>query len=320
MNLGFFHTLSPPRKDAVMAHKQLFAQIGVFVLLGLNVGAYYVFWPHHDGGSKSEAKSPRQEKGEVHLLPAPPDKQLNTAKPKEFPANPRGDAVPLSIPSSASKSDKEMSVDDPVSKLLDHIKKESAAGNQPPAGPFDEKNYVIPEKQDNPAKTSELPAIRLIPADNKPKPLPSLNADPLLPDTRNPNVGVTSALTPKLPPGPWLLHTEAVGDQTLLVAKLRQPASARPLAEFRVLCDRLETKGSGGDVQAVGRVTFAGAGLKGACQRLTLRLHESRLVFEDQVYLVQETVAAGNLSGDRIVWEIPTHAFDATGPVLGAPK
>jgi hypothetical protein len=291
-----------------MAHKQLFAQIGVFVLLGLNVGAYYVFWPHRDGGSKSEAKSPREEKGEGHLLPAPPDKQPNTAKPKELLANPPSDAITPSIPGSVSKSDKETAADDAVSKLLDHIKKESAAVNQPPAGPFDEKKYVFPEKQDNPARKGELPSIRLLPEDNKPKPLPPLKADPLLLDTSNPNVGVTSALT------------ETVGDQTLLVAKLRQPASTRPPTEFRILCDRLETKVPGGDMQAVGRVTFAGAGLKGACQRLTLRRNESRLVFEDQVYLVQETIAGGNLSGDRIVWQLPAHAFDATGAVLGAPK
>jgi hypothetical protein len=303
-----------------MAHKQLFAQIGVFVLLGLNVGAYYVFWPHQDSGSKSEAKSPREEKGEVQLLPAPPDKQPNIAKPSEFPANPRSDAVPRSLAASASNAEKDTSADDAVSKLLDHIKKESADGKRAPAGPFNEKNYVFPEKQDNPAKQSELPAIRFLPEDNKPKSLPPLKADPLLPDPSNPNVGVTSALTPKLPPGPWLLHTETAGDQTLLVAKLRRPASTRPLAEFRILCDRLETKSPGGDVQAVGRVTFAGAGLKGACQRLTVRLQESRLVFEDQVYLAQETVAGGNLSGDRIVWEIPAHAFDANGTVLGAPK
>lgn len=303
-----------------MAHKQLFAQIGVFVLLGLNVGAYYVFWPHHDAGSKSEAKSPREEKGEVHLLPAPPDKQPNPAKPNELPASPRNDAVPLIIPGSASKSDQETAADDAVSKLLNHIKNESAAQNQPPAGPFDENNYVFPEKQDNPAKKSDLPAIRFLPEDNKPKPLPPLKADPLLPDTRNPNVGVTSALTPKLPPGPWLLRTETVGDQTLLIAKLRQSRSTRTPAEFRILCDRLEAKGPSGDVQAVGHVTFAGAGLKGACQRLTLRRNESRLIFEDQVYLAQEAVAAGNLSGDRIVWEIPAHAFDANGAVLGAPK
>jgi len=73
-------------------------------------------------------------------------------------------------------------------------------------------------------------------------------------------------------------------------------------------------------MQAVGRVTFAGAGLKGACQRLTLRWNESRLVFEDQVYLVQDTIAGSNLSGDRIVWQLSAHAFDATGAVLGPPK
>src|SRR5262245_36653231 len=56
-------------KDAVMGNKQLFAQIGVFALLGLNVGAYYVFWPHKESGAQSESKALPQAKAQTRLLP-----------------------------------------------------------------------------------------------------------------------------------------------------------------------------------------------------------------------------------------------------------
>ena len=87
---------------------------------------------------------------------------------------------------------------------------------------------------------------------------------------------------------------------------------------FRIECDRIETKET--EVSAVGKVTFAGVGLNGACKRLTVTLAERRLVFESGVQLVRE--ANSHLRGERIVWEIPH--IDA-GPVvihgvLGAPK
>jgi hypothetical protein len=291
--------------------KQLFAKIGVFLLLGLNVGAYYVFWPSHNGASKSEAKAPKEEKGEVELLPTRP----KSAQPKELPASSLADAIPLSIPSAPKMSERGASADDAVSKLLNHIKKETEAANEVAAPPmprfFDEKKDVFPEKQEGPAKKGGFPAF---PDDNKPKPLPLLKADPLILD---PNIGVTSALTPKVAPSPWLLNMESVGNQTLLIAKLRQPATGGQVAEFRILCDRVETKAPGGGVQAVGKVTFAGAGMKGACQRMTIPIQETRLLFEEEVSIVQDLNAGASLRGDRFIWELAT---EPKMPSLGGPR
>src|SRR5947208_2774900 len=75
----------------------------------------------------------------------------------------------------------------------------------------------------------------------------------------NPDVGVTSPLAPKVPDGPWLLRIDKAGDRTTLIATLRQPA--RQPVEFRIHCDRVESKAT--EVIALGKVTFAGVGLNG---------------------------------------------------------
>src|SRR5438876_8867969 len=78
--------------------KQVFAKVGVFVLLGLNVGAYYLFWPRQQGAPKQETNRPHEEKGEVALLPTKSDKALTPSKPQEFPAGSLDHAVVLPPP------------------------------------------------------------------------------------------------------------------------------------------------------------------------------------------------------------------------------
>ena len=259
-----------------MSNNQLFAKIGVFVLLGLNVGAYYIFWPSHDAGSRSEAKAPKEEKGTAQLLPA----QTTVAKPREIAPASLASAAPLSP--AASPKTPETSPDEAVSKLLEHIKKETDADNKAPA-------IVVPS-----------------PDNNKPKTLPPLKGEPLVPNANNPNLGITPANGPA---GAWLLHTETTGNQTLLIAKLRQPS--RQAVEFRIWCDRVDTKGPGGDVQAIGKVTFAGPGLKGTCQHLTFAFDATRILFEEQVVVTQEGVGS-TLRADRISWELPTEVLGGT--------
>jgi hypothetical protein len=300
-----------------MTRKKRLAQIGVFVFLGLNVGAYFFFWPNHQGGSNSESKSLREENGTAQLVPAP-EKQSNPVQVYGSSVNRQGNVDSLNNPASAQNSEMDASQGDVVARLLDHIKKDSAVTNKAPVAHFNEKNGEFPAKRGDPSKKSDNSVSLTLPKENKPKPLPPLNADPLVPEVSNSNIGVTSALTAKVPPGTWLLHTETLGEQTLLVAKLRQTTSMRPPAEFRILGDRVEMNGPNGDVQAVDRVTFIGTGLKGACRRLTLQWNELRLVFEGQVSI--ETVAGGKLSGDRITWEIPAPAALVNPPILGAPK
>ena len=301
--------------------KQFVAKIGVFALIGLNVGAYYVFWPSHDNGAKSEARSPREEKGTVQLLPTAPI----PAKPKEIAPASLNDAAPLSIPGSVKKPMEQTSPDDAVARLLDHIKKETDAEKKTPAeklleivlpptmpNPFDEKKIVGSEKAKDQNKEPLLPEAPKFPNDSKPKFLPRLDGDPLKPD----NVGVTSPLTSKVPPSPWSLTSEIAGTQKLLIAKLQ--GNLAPV-EFRILCDRVETKSGNTEVVAEGNVTIQGAGLRGACQRLSLPLHETRLVFDGHVAIVHSK-AAGMLRGEHIVWELLVLMPVSNPAALGPPK
>jgi hypothetical protein len=99
---------------------------------------------------------------------------------------------------------------------------------------------------------------------------------------------------------------EVVGNRTHLFAKLRQSNLLAPAVEFKIACERVEMKAPGGEVQALGKVTFQGAGITGACQRLTLPIHDARLVFEEQVQLQHDAAPApAILRGDRITWEPP---------------
>jgi hypothetical protein len=99
-----------------MENKQLFTKVAVSILIGLNVGAYYVFWPHQDGGAKPAAKKPDEDKGQTKLLPTKPEQP--TPKPAELPIL---TSVPLSIPNPKKA---EFSPEEAVNKLLDHIKRE----------------------------------------------------------------------------------------------------------------------------------------------------------------------------------------------------
>jgi hypothetical protein len=81
-----------------MEGNQSLAKIGVFLLLGLNVGAYYYFWPRNQDASKPTANAATPEKGATKLLPtggveeqeAPP-----TPFPLSIPGQPRIPAPPV---------------------------------------------------------------------------------------------------------------------------------------------------------------------------------------------------------------------------------
>ena len=61
---------------------------------------------------------------------------------------------------------------------------------------------------------------------------------------------------------------------------------------------------SPGAVQAIGKVAFAGANIKGTCQKLTLPLHETHLIFEEQANIICVGNLSSSLRGERIVWEL----------------
>jgi hypothetical protein len=272
-----------------MDSKQSLAKIGVFVLLGVNVGAYYYFWPRQDGAPRAVAKAALQEKGEAQLLP-PTTHPSVPAEPMHLPAETLHGAVPLAIANSPAVVEKKDDATNAILKLLEHIDK-AKSPDLPMLPPAEPAKREEPERLD----TSLIP-IR--PPENQ---LPATDA----------GIAVASPLTPKTPPGLWLLQTDKIGKRTQLTARLRDAATERVIGEFRILCDRVETNPQSGAVQALGNVTFRGAGWRGTCQAVTLPVHEPRLVFEQQVQILQDILGTsqdGALRGERIVWELPAPA------------
>lgn len=278
-----------------MGNKQILAQVGVFALLGLNVGAYYVFWPHKESAAQSETKVAAQ------TLPikndAPPMFEL---KPMDAPVENAIRTPSLQIDNAPIKLHEPPSEDESIRRLLESIQKDDG------------------KKEHN----NELPKL----------PTRTIGEEQRSTD----NVAVTAALTPRMAPSPWAVNMEMVGTQTQLIARLKQASiDKRPMIEFRIQCDRVEVK-SPGAVQAIGKVTVLGAGLKGTCQRLTLPLHETQLIFEEHAKIVQDNNPASSLSGERVVWELvpvvepqpapapveprPFSLFPTSPPSLGQPN
>lgn len=169
-----------------MASKQILAQIGVFALLGLNVGAYYVFWPHRESDNRSEAKAVTQEKGATQLLP---EKKVKPAPPTELPAGVPTRATPLQIANPPAPALEQKANDDPIAKLLQHIERENGAPR--PVNQSENGDREMPTTPGVGVASAITPKVPPTPADV---------------------------------PGVWLVRTEMIGPQTKVVAKLKQSA------------------------------------------------------------------------------------------------
>jgi hypothetical protein len=91
---------------------------------------------------------------------------------------------------------------------------------------------------------------------------------------------------------PWSLQMEIVGGQTVLTAQLHKTR------EFRITCDRVEMKTPNGSVLAIGKVSFAGPGIKGVCNKLTLPLSEDRLLLEGDAEVQIEQRGGAEAKGE----------------------
>ncbi len=277
-----------------MDSKQSLAKIGVFILLAGNVGAYWYFWPRHDDGARRSAKPALQEKGEAQLLPPKIEASI-PAEPTQLPVEPLsepgswGGTLWVPIPSVFDGPGHKVRLAT-VLRLIDFIDKEKAP-DLPPLPPAAES-----AKREEPTRL-DASLIPIQPPD--------------------PGIAIASPLTAKTPPSLWLLQTGKIGIRTQLTARLNDAAGERMTGEFRIVCDRLETNPQSGAVQALGNVVFNGAGWRGTCHAMLLSAHEPRVVFEQQVQIMQDILGAsqdGVLRGERFVWELPSAA---AAPVSG---
>ena len=73
---------------------------------------------------------------------------------------------------------------------------------------------------------------------------------------------------------PWTMHLEAVDGKTVLQVVVHRKA------RFKIVCDRLDLQAPRGTMLAVGSVQLSGEGFQGACDRLSIPLHDDRLILE----------------------------------------
>jgi hypothetical protein len=262
---------------------QMLAKVGVFALIVLNLGAYYVFWPGNgwrSGNTGQVPAAPSMEKGD------------NPGKPVQV-ASTAGAAQPTQQGKSVAALPPVMPPVEPLPPPLDAKPAPSASDKEPfvivlppipdPNNPAPATNKSDAGSANVVAAKAEDPTIEQLKrlknsfakenaATNPPELQPvvkpdSLNLKPVPQDN-----AIGKPVQPEN--SPWTLHMEIAGGQKVLVARLNKRT------EFRILCDHVEMKTTEGAVVAVGHVTVFGSGLKGTCNRLILRLSGDSFVLD----------------------------------------
>jgi hypothetical protein len=342
--------LVPPiGTEAVMSNKQFFAQVGIFTLLSLNVAAYYIFWPTSNRWPMSEANASGLEKTRLNFgdekkegpldppsgvtpfpaLPEIPQSQLDRLNDDASDQALR-DIRPfqqVSGTNSTSLQDDENAVKKELEADKSNRKSVRSANSELPElpalpiSPNDPEKTVKQEREGGDKAVAQQ--LEKLTQQEAPQRISAAMANP--PVIQEPpidakyelkvrqQVAATNGLVSKMQ-SPWLLQMEVVGAQTQLMAQLQQKSTGRLLASFKILCDRVDMKAPDGALQAIGKVTFVGAGVKGSCRRLTLPLSDVRIIFEEDVVIRHEpptgivpTEEEKNcvLRGEKILWEMP---------------
>jgi hypothetical protein len=308
--------------------KELLAKFGVFALIVVNLGAYFVFWPNATPHAPGEnGKAIALEKQDSSGKPASSSPSVGVAPPVE-PVKPsllQGDVTPGVIPPLAPLDKPPSAIPDPLNggalpivNELPAIPRPTDPGSLPaPAG------TLTPIKAEDPTiallkKLKEsvgkengsqavppplvLPPTELVGL----KPIPATDEKavykPLRPDNR-----------------PWSVQMETSGGQKVLNARLHKRT------DFRIVCDDLDTKTLDGAVVALGKVSFTGPGLKCSCGRLTLNLVNDSLILEGNAEAqIQQGSAADaivELKGERLTFRLqqPTGDLGPAQPLNVTP-
>jgi hypothetical protein len=277
---------------------QMLAKVGVFGLIVVNLGAYYVFWPGNGWNSlremtQSAPTAPSLEKSENPGKPVQVTSTATAAQPTQ-----QGKPATLQPPAlTMPPSDPKPPVEEmPVAKKTQpKLDKEPFAISLPPIPEPENPTPGKPElsigsdsgivvakaedptieqlkrlknsfpKEKSAVNPSELPPVA------KPE---NLNLKPV--PVENPGVKPAAATAAD---SPWSLQMEIAGGQKVLTARLKKSF------EFRIICDHVEMKTTDNAVLAIGHVTVMGPGVKGSCNRLVLGLASDTLVLDGKAEL-----------------------------------
>jgi hypothetical protein len=303
--------------------KQYLSKVGVFALIVINLGAYYVFWP--DTASRGPGPENAEKAGKSAALAAnasaaqpgdpwkpsmpsadpilpdpakkdplltPPAPEVNTSKPPIPPAR-------LAANQDSKGSNALPPIPDPGPPAIQPVGLIERSGPEPPppsAPPVD------PTKEQ---------LKRLVETFKKGPPPAGQVSDPAAPSKRAPGFPAElpkDATVPSEPPAPrqadsspWSLQWELADGHTLLIARLNKRL------EFRIECERVKMESPDGAVLAIGKVSFIGPGVKGTCQQLTIGLAGDILVLDGKAQIqVQQgnpsdlAIPTVELAGERV--------------------
>ncbi len=288
--------------------KQLLAKCGVFVLIVVNLGAYYLFWPE-TGSSGANIEKQENPGSSLQIAatasaaqPGETAKPAPHAAPTQSAPPPPEPLQPVSLPQS-----------DPAPDGLPAIP-------DPGAGPLPAP--VVAQADDQTLERLKRLKASFGKDSTEPQPKPVGRSLP------TPDVPIPPATPPMAPaaksahPGksPWTLQWETNDGRTTLTAKLNKRV------DFRIICDGVKMETQKGALVAIGKVALNGPGLRGTCDQLTIRLGSDTLVFEGKAELhVQQgnptdlAVPTAELKGERFALRLQQTAGNVV-QVQGLPN
>ena len=284
--------------------KQLLAKIGVFALIVVNLGAYYLFWPDNGGRGpgldKADGPSPSLQVAATASAAQPGDQWKPAILPKDTtlpPVKPPDDsnatqpgAAPMPLP--LLSNDKDLPpIPDPLGGEPKPLTPPAPPGQGGPAKSSTPQAQASPEdptkaqlkrlmdtfgKKDAPNKLTVEPARGILVAGA---------VVPAAKESSAPDKGLGHPIVPEN--SPWTLLWESADGHTTLTARLNKRL------EFRIVCERVKMESPDGALLAIGKVAITGPGLKGSCNRLSISLTDDILVLEGKVEL---QIQQGSLS------------------------
>jgi hypothetical protein len=291
---------------------QVLSKLGVFALIVINLGAYYVFWPNAGSqgpGPENVEKPGRSAALAANASAAQPGDAWKPSMPSADPQLPDPAKKPdplLTLPTQEAKQSKAPTLPHPVadsSKVPALPTIPEPAGGLQPVGLVEPASPAQPPAPPpaDPTKEQLKRLVETFKKDSTAKPVAVAQGDPPAPVAPVVQTPTEPARPVQTESSPWSLQWELADGHAVLTARLYKRL------EFRIQCDRVKMDSPDGAVLAIGKVSFSGPGVKGTCKQLTIGLAGDTIVLEGQGQLqVQQgnpsdlAIPTVELSGERL--------------------